>query len=76
MSALGIPFGIGTDSTRADAFRLVDMAETAQRLGAGLVNADFSTGGGWIWLHHATEAGAAAVGLGAVTGQIAPRSCG
>ncbi len=72
MAALGIPFGIGTDSTRADAFRLLDMAEAAQRLGAGLANADFSTGGGWIWLHHATAGGAAAAGLGAVTGRIAP----
>ncbi len=72
MAGLGIPFGIGTDSTRADAFRLLDMAEAAQRLTSGLANADFSTGGGWIWLDHATAAGAAAVGLGAVTGQIAP----
>ena len=72
MAGLGIPFGIGTDSTRADAFRLLDMAEAAQRLTAGLANADFSTGGGWIWLDHATSGGAVAVGLGAVTGRIAP----
>ena len=72
MAALGIPFGIGTDSTRADAFRLLDMAEAAQRLTAGLANADFSTGGGWPWLHGATAGGAQAVGLGAVTGRVAP----
>ena len=72
MAALGIPFGIGTDSTRGDAFRLLDMAEAAQRLTAGLANADFSTGGGWLWLDHAMAGGARAAGLGAVTGRIAP----
>ena len=72
LAALGVRLGIGTDSTRADAFRLLDMAEAAQRLTAGLANADFSTGGGWPWLHHATAGGAAACGLGAVTGRVAP----
>ena len=72
MAALGIPFGIGTDSTRADAFRLLDMAEAAQRLTAGLANADFSTGGGWPWLDHATAGGARAAGLGTLTGRVAP----
>ncbi len=72
MGALGIRFGIGTDGTRADGFRLVDSAETTQRLAFGLATGDFSTGGGWPWLEHATAAGAEAVGLGGVTGRIAP----
>jgi 5-methylthioadenosine/S-adenosylhomocysteine deaminase len=72
MATLGIRFGIGTDATRADAFRLVDAAEATQRLAFGLASGDFSCGGGWLWLDHATAAGAEAVGLGAVTGEIAP----
>lgn len=72
MAAQGIRFGIGTDGTRGDAFRLVDAAETAQRLTVGLQTGDSSCGGGWTWLHHATAGGADAAGLGAVTGRIAP----
>lgn len=72
MAALGIRFGIGTDATRADAFRLVDAAEATQRLAFGLASGDFSCGGGWLWLDHATAAGAEAVGLGPLTGEIAP----
>lgn len=72
MAELGIRFGIGTDGTRSDGFRLVDAAEATQRLVFGLHVGDFSTGGGWLWLDHATAAGAEAIGLGAVTGEIAP----
>lgn len=71
MAELGIRFGLGTDGTRADGFRLVDAAETAQSLGHGLGIGDSSCGGGWTWLEHATLLGADAVGLGAVTGDIA-----
>lgn len=70
MAALGIRFGLGTDGTRSDGFRLVDAAEASQRLAFGLAAGDFSTGGGWTWLDHATGAGAEAVGLGALTGRI------
>jgi cytosine/adenosine deaminase-related metal-dependent hydrolase len=69
---MGIRFGIGTDGTRGDGFRLVDAAEATQRLCFGLAAGDFSCGGGWLWLEHATAAGAAAIGLGGVTGRIAP----
>jgi 5-methylthioadenosine/S-adenosylhomocysteine deaminase len=72
MAALGIRFGIGTDGTRSDGFRLVDAAEATQRLAFGLDVGDFSCGGGWMWLDHATMDGASAVGLGATTGEIAP----
>lgn len=71
MAAQGIRFGIGTDATRGDGFRLLDAAETAQRLAFGLQVGDSSCGAGWTWLHHATAGGADAAGLGGVTGTIA-----
>jgi len=71
LAMLGVPFGLGTDGTRADGFRLMDAAEATQRLTHGLANGDSSCGGGWLWLDHATHLGAEAAGLGAVTGRIA-----
>jgi cytosine/adenosine deaminase-related metal-dependent hydrolase len=70
MAALGIRFGLGTDGTRGDGFRLVDAAEFAQRLVFGLQVGDSSCGAGWTWLDHALADGAQAVGLGASTGEI------
>ena len=72
MQALGIRFGIGTDGTRSDGFRLIDAAETVQRVAHGLRIGDSSSGGGWTWIDHATCAGAAAIGLGDSVGRIAP----
>ncbi len=72
MHGLGIRLGLGTDGTRSDGFRLMDAAETAQRLTSGMDVGDFSTGAGWTWLAMATGAGADAAGLGRVTGRIAP----
>lgn len=72
MSALGIRAGLGTDGTRSDAFRLMDAAETSQRLAFGLATGDSSCGGGWLWLDHGTRAAADAAGLGGLTGEIAP----
>jgi cytosine/adenosine deaminase-related metal-dependent hydrolase len=46
MSALGIRFGLGTDGTRSDAFRLLDAAEATQRTAFGLATGDSSCGGG------------------------------
>lgn len=71
MAALGIRFGLGTDGTRGDGFRLLDAAELAQRLGFGLAAGDSSCGAGWTWLAHATSGGASAVGLQGATGEIA-----
>ena len=71
MAELGIRFGIGTDGTRSDAFRMIEAAETLQRIKFGLGVGDFSTGGGWTWLDHATHRAADAIGLNDVTGQIA-----
>jgi 5-methylthioadenosine/S-adenosylhomocysteine deaminase len=72
MATLGIRFGIGTDGTRSDGFRLVDAAEATQRIAFGLATGDFSCGGGWTWLEHATTRGAEVSGLGSITGEIGP----
>ena len=66
----GVPFALGTDGTRYDAFRLMDAAETAQRLAFGMARGDPSCGGGWTWLDHGTHLGAQACGLGSITGAI------
>ena len=71
MAALGIRFGLGTDATRSDAFRLMDAAEAAQKLAFGMAVGDASCGGGWTWLDHATHEGAHAIGLGHLIGEIA-----
>ena len=71
MAELGIRFGIGTDGTRSDAFRMIEAAETLQRIAFGIGVGDFSTGGGWTWLDHATRGAADAIGLKSVTGEIA-----
>ncbi|MFC8277516.1 amidohydrolase family protein [Streptomyces sp. NPDC057271] len=71
MAERGVRFGLGTDGTRGDGFRLAEAAEFAQRLAYGLVTGDSSCGAGWTWLEHATRRGADAVGLGARTGTIA-----
>jgi 5-methylthioadenosine/S-adenosylhomocysteine deaminase len=72
LATLGVRLGLGTDGTRSDGFRLMDAAETAQRLTSGLASGDSSCGGGWRWLDMATTGGADAAGLGRVTGRIAP----
>ena len=69
-AAQGIRFGIGTDGTRGDGFRLTDAAETAQRLAYGAQTGDSSMGGGWTWLDHATAADASAAGLHGVPGSV------
>jgi len=72
MAELGIRFAIGTDGTRSDAFRMIEAAETLQRIAFGIGTGDFSVGGGWTWLDHATHDAADAIGLRGVTGEIAP----
>ena len=71
MHVLGIRFGLGTDGTRSDGFRLLDAAEASQRIAFGLAVGDSSCGGGWTWLDHATRGGADAIGLKDATGEIA-----
>lgn len=72
MATLGVRFGLGTDGTRADGFRLMDAAESLQRAASGLASGDGSCGGGWLWLEAATSRAAEVSGLSAVTGRIAP----
>nr|WP_300310227.1 amidohydrolase family protein [Halomonas sp.] len=71
MHALGIRMGLGSDGTRSDAFRLMDAAETSQRLTIGLATGDSSCGGGWPWLDMATCDAADAAGLSGICGSIA-----
>ncbi len=71
MAALGIRFGLGTDGTRADGFRLMDAAEGVQRAAYGLASGDSSCGGGWLWLEKATAGAANVAGLSGVTGTVA-----
>ncbi|NYE24118.1 amidohydrolase family protein [Pigmentiphaga litoralis] len=71
MSAMGIRVGLGTDGTRSDGFRLMDSAETNQRLAFGLMRGDSSAGGGALWLEQATAGGADVAGLGQRIGRIA-----
>jgi 5-methylthioadenosine/S-adenosylhomocysteine deaminase len=68
----GVRFGIGTDSTRSDAFRLLDAAEACQRATYGMPKLDFSCGAGWTWLDAATRGSADVSRLGKVTGALAP----
>lgn len=70
MHTLGIRLGLGTDGTRSDAFRLMDAAETAQRLAYGLACGDSACGGGQLWLDMASRGGADVAGLSKVTGRI------
>ncbi len=72
MQEMGIRFGLGTDATRADAFRLIDAGEAVSRVAYGLAQGDFSQGAGWTWLEAATACAADAAGMGAVAGRIAP----
>lgn len=68
----GVEFGLGTDATRMDGFRLIDAAETAQRLTTGLRIDDWVSGRGQLWVNAATVKGSIAGGLGASTGAIEP----
>lgn len=70
-AASGIRFGLGTDATRSDGFRLMDAAETAQRLVHSMAVDDFVAGAGSVWVAAATRGGADAVGLGGRVGSIA-----
>lgn len=71
LAALSARFGLGTDGTRSDGFRLLDAAEFTQRITTGLHSGDSSCGGGWTWLDRGTAGSADALGLGGVTGEIA-----
>jgi cytosine/adenosine deaminase-related metal-dependent hydrolase len=68
----GVRFALGTDSTRSDAFRLLDAAEACQRVAYGIPKLDFSCGAGWNWVDAATRGAADVSGLGDVTGTLTP----
>ena len=69
-AARGVRFGVGTDSTRSDALRLLESAETAQRMSQGMQLADFSAGAAWTWIDTATRGSADVAGLGEVAGEL------
>lgn len=71
MTTLGVRLGLGTDGTRSNGFRLMDAAETAQRLAFGLATGDSSSGAGWTWLRMATSGAADVACLAHRTGRIA-----
>jgi cytosine/adenosine deaminase-related metal-dependent hydrolase len=71
LAALGVRLGMGTDGTRSDGFRMMDAAESNQRLAFGLASGDSVCGGGRLWLDIATRGGADAVGLGTLAGAVA-----
>ena len=50
LATLGVRLGMGTDGTRSDGFRMMDAAETNQRLAFGLASGDSVCGGGRLWL--------------------------
>jgi len=68
----GVRMGLGTDSTRSDGFRMLDAAESCQRIAFGMRVNDFSCGAGWTWVDAATRGSADVAGLGEVAGQLAP----
>ena len=70
LATLGVRLGLGTDGTRSDGFRMMDAAESNQRLAFGLASGDSVCGGGRLWLDLATRGGADAAGLGALTGAV------
>ena len=71
-AARGVRFGIGTDSTRSDALRLLECAEAAQRFSQGMQLADFACGAAWTWIDAATRGSADVSGLGSTTGVLKP----
>ncbi len=71
-AARGVRFGIGTDSTRSDALRLLESAETCQRIAQGMSLADFSCGAAWTWIDAATRGSADVSGLEGTAGELRP----
>lgn len=58
----GVRFGIGSDTTSADAFKNLAGAEACQRIEHGLPVADFSCGAAFTWVEAATSQAALATG--------------
>ena len=69
-SGRGVRMGMGTDSTRSDGFRLLECAETCQRISSGMSLADFSCGSAWTWVDAATKGSADVAGLNGITGEL------
>lgn len=57
-----VRFGVGSDTTSADAFKNLMAAEACQRIEHALPVADFSAGAAFTWVDAATSQGALATG--------------
>jgi 5-methylthioadenosine/S-adenosylhomocysteine deaminase len=69
-TARGVRMGIGSDNTRADAFRALDAAESCQRVVHAMPVNDFSCGAAWTWVDAATRGSADACGQGQAFGSL------
>jgi 5-methylthioadenosine/S-adenosylhomocysteine deaminase len=69
-AARGVRMGIGSDNTRADAFRALDAAESCQRVAHAMRVNDFSCGAAWTWVDAATRGSADACGHGHEFGSL------
>lgn len=68
----GVRFGVGSDTTSADAFKNLMAAEACQRIEHGMPVADFSCGAAHTWVDAATTQGALATGGGSNHGPLMP----
>jgi 5-methylthioadenosine/S-adenosylhomocysteine deaminase len=68
----GVRFGIGSDTTSADAFKNLMAAEACQRIEHAMPVADFSCGAAWTWVNAATSQGACATGGAQTHAGLAP----
>ena len=70
-SERGVTFGIGSDTTSADAFKNLCAAEACQRVKHSMPVDDFSAGAAWTWTNAASKGSAIAAGISHHTGSIA-----
>ena len=70
-SERGVTFGIGSDTTSADAFRNLSAAEACQRIKHSMPVDDFSAGAAWTWTNAASLGSAQAAGIHDMTGALA-----
>ena len=69
-SERGVSFGIGSDTTSADAFKNLCAAEACQRVKHSMPVDDFSAGAAWTWTNAASKGSAVAAGINHDTGSI------
>ncbi len=65
-----VTFGIGSDTTSADALKSLSAAETCQRIRHSMPVDDFSCGAAWTWTTAASFGSAKAAGIETKTGSL------